>query len=87
MPVLHEGQLVARVDPGREKNGRETTLLAKKVTFETDSRGKVPSSAIRGTAQALSKAASWVNASAIDVQVVKPESASLALRKALSGKH
>ncbi len=87
MPVLHDGQLVARVDPGREKNGGKTTLVAKTVTFETDSRGKVAANAIQGTAMALTKAAKWVNATSIECGTVKPESASLALSKALSVKH
>ncbi len=86
MPVLHNGQLIARVDPGREKSGKETTFIAKTVTFETSATGKVSADAIRGTATALKKAADWVNASAIELRDVKPDSALPALSKALSAK-
>ena len=53
MPVLHQGRLVARVDPKREKDG----LHARRVTLESTSQESV-----RGTARALREAASWVGA-------------------------
>jgi uncharacterized protein YcaQ len=81
MPVLHGGRLVARVDPKRE--GR--TLTARKVTFETGSRGAVPASAVRGTAAALLEAASWVGCESVQVGDVVPASASAPLAAALAG--
>ncbi len=68
MPVLHGGQLVARVDPKREG----TTLIAQRVTLEQDARGRVPDSAIIGTARALREAADWVGCDAIRIGQVSP---------------
>jgi uncharacterized protein YcaQ len=78
MPVLHQGALVARVDPKRD--GR--TLTAKRVTFEDGSLkrdGTVKPSAVSGTAIALREAASWVGAEAIAVAQTVPSSAAPAL--------
>ena len=84
MPVLHDSNLVARVDPGRIKDGRNTILEAKTVTFETLSRAAVPQESIDGTAFALKRAASWVNAHAVQLGEVKPASAKATLTKALA---
>ena len=80
MPVLHQGRLVARVDPKRER----ATLVARTVTLETDARGRVPGSAVDGTARALREAASWVGSTSIRVDTVVPESAATRLRAALA---
>ena len=79
MPVLHRGSLVARVDPRRESTPGGTVLVAERVTFEVDAHGVVPGSAIAGTAQALSEAASWVGASEVRVGTVIPAEASTPL--------
>jgi uncharacterized protein YcaQ len=84
MPVLHDSNLVARVDPGRIKDGRNTILEAKTVTFETQSRNAVPQECIDGTAMALKRAASWVNAHDVQLGDVKPASAKATLTKALA---
>ena len=84
MPVLHDSNLVARVDPGRIKDGRNTILEAKTVTFETLSRAAVPQESIDGTAIALKRAASWVNAHDVQLGAVKPASAKVSLTKALA---
>ncbi len=84
MPVLHRSSLVARVDPGREKNGKGTTLLAKTVTFETGTRTTVNKEVIQGTAQALIRAAGWVNAQDISIGTVQPASARTQLTKVLA---
>jgi hypothetical protein len=75
MPVLHQGRLVARVDPKREKDG----LHARRVTFESTSR-----ESIRGTARALTEAASWVGAERVIVDQVVPPAAESALRSAVA---
>ena len=75
MPVLHRGQLVARVDPKRDKN----TLVAKRVTMESTS-----SAAVRGTARALAEAASWVGSSTIVIEEASPARARAALRAELA---
>jgi len=80
MPVLHNGRLVARVDPKREGK----VLTARQVTFETGRRGAVPASAITGTAAALREAASWVGSESVRIGRVVPESAAPALQAALS---
>jgi uncharacterized protein YcaQ len=80
MPVLHGGKLVARVDPKRDND----ILHARQVTFETGHRGRVPSSAITGTAAALREAASWVSATDVQVDRVVPDSARAALASALT---
>jgi uncharacterized protein YcaQ len=76
MPVLHQGRLVARVDPRRD--GR--TLVARRVTLESES-----ASALRGTAKALREAATWVGSDSIAVEEVIPASASAALRREAVG--
>jgi len=78
MPVLHRGELVARVDPARDKASGAVVLRAKRVTFE-DSRA----SAIAGTAAALREAATWVKADSIEVDDVRPASARRALASAI----
>ena len=75
MPVLHQGRLVARVDPKREKDG----LHARRVTLESTSQESV-----RGTARALHEAASWVGAERVVVGEVVPASAGSALRAAVA---
>jgi uncharacterized protein YcaQ len=75
MPVLHQGRLVARVDPKREKDG----LHARRVTFESTSQESV-----RGTARAIREAASWVGADRVVVGEVVPASAGAALRRAVA---
>lgn len=84
MPVLHNSELVARVDPGRTKAGRETVMLAKTVSFETNSRRTVSSEAVVGVAKALVRGASWVNATHIEIGKVVPASAQPKLTKALA---
>jgi uncharacterized protein YcaQ len=79
MPVLHGGELVARVDPGREGKGPHATMIAKTVTFE----GKPTESSIVGTAQAIRNSSRWVNAHSIRVENVIPQSATKPLQKAL----
>ena len=80
MPVLHQGRLVARVDPKREG----ATLVASRVTFETDARGRVPDSAVEGTARALREAASWVGSTAIRVDDAVTAGAAGRLRAAVA---
>jgi uncharacterized protein YcaQ len=75
MPVLHQGRLVARVDPKREKDG----LHARRVTLESTSQ-----EAVRGTARALNEAAAWVGAERVVVDQVVPASAAAALRRAVA---
>ena len=84
MPVLHNSELVARVDPGRIKEGQKTVMVAKTVTFETNAKGIVQPQAIDGTAQALVRAGSWVNATRVDLGDIKPASAQPKLAKALA---
>jgi len=75
MPVLHRGELVARVDPKREGS----TLVASRVTFED-----VPvASAAQGVAVALTEAARWVGCEDIRIDTVTPSSAARELRAAL----
>jgi len=78
MPVLHRGELVARIDPARDKTSGDVVLRAKRVTFE-DSRA----STIAGTAAALREAATWVKADSIEVDDVRPTSARRALVSAI----
>ena len=80
MPVLHAGQLVARVDPAREKD----TLVAKRVTLEVSRAGTPVSGAVEGTARALQEAASWVSAERIRVDEVVPSSAARSVRSAVT---
>lgn len=63
MPVLHEGRLVARVDPKRE--GR--VLHARRITLESEARASVT-----GTARALAEAASWVGSERVVVDAGVP---------------
>lgn len=84
MPVLHGGQLIARIDPKRE--GRE--LVAKAVHFETADgtgapNGVVSRSAIDGTASALAEAAAWVGCERVRLTTVRPASAAASLASAL----
>lgn len=79
MPVLHQGRLIARVDPKREGS----TLVADRVTFETDARGGVPASAIEGTAKALVEASSWVGCADVRIGQVVPAPSAARLRQAL----
>jgi len=84
MPVLHGGQLVARVDPKR--SGR--TLEAITVLFETGAgtgaeSGRVPRSAVEGTARALAEAAAWVGCEGVALGAVRPSSCRAALQAAL----
>jgi uncharacterized protein YcaQ len=78
MPVLHRGQLIARVDPGRE----QATLVAKRVTFEPASDKAVVDS-IDGVAAALRNAATWVGAMNIRVDQVTPPALAGRLRSAV----
>jgi uncharacterized protein YcaQ len=75
MPVLHRGELVARVDPKREG----ATLVASKVTLE---EGSV-SNAAEGVAAALSEAARWVGCEEIRIETVIPSSAAREVRSAV----
>lgn len=79
MPVLHRGDLVARVDPKREKS----TLVAKRVTFELNARGGLRPDAVSGTASALREGASWVGCTSIRVDSVVPPALAAPLRAAL----
>ena len=82
MPVLHNKKLIARVDPGREKQGQEITLVAKTVTFEN---GKKPTTDdIDAVAQALRRAATWIAGDTIRVDAVIPNSAKAQLNKAVT---
>ena len=83
MPVLHQGRLVARVDPKRERHG----LRAARVTMESSSR-----SAIEGTAAALREAARWVGAGEVTVGDVNVDGSArpdlrFALESALESEH
>ena len=83
MPVLHQGRLVARVDPKREKSG----LVARRVTFEVSALrrdGSPKPAAVAGTAKALREAARWVDAAGVSVVDVVPSSAAPALRAAMA---
>lgn len=83
MPVLHQGRLVARIDPKREKTG----LVARRVTFEESALrrdGSPKPAAVAGTAKALREAARWVGASAVSVAEVVPSSATATLRRAVA---
>ena len=75
MPVLHRGELVARVDPKREG----AVLVASRVTLE---EGPVPQAA-QGVAAALMEAARWVNCDDIRIDAVIPSSAAREVRAAV----
>ena len=79
MPVLHDGRLIARVDPKREGS----TLVADTVTLETDGSGAITEESLRGTAEAIGQAARWVGATSIRVGRVTPTSVGEALRALL----
>ena len=72
MPVLHQGHVVARVDPKRVGSD----LHARRVTMESSS-----AAAVRGTARALHEAARWVGAERVVVDEVVPAAAAAALRR------
>lgn len=74
MPVLHQGRLVARVDPKRERDG----LHARRVTMESTAR-----TAVEGTARALREAAAWVGAPRVVVGEVVPASVRRDLERAV----
>ena len=76
MPVLHQGRLVARVDPKREG----ATLHARRITMES-----VSASAVSGTAKAIKEAAAWVGSERIEVGDIVPASARTAMVAALRG--
>ena len=83
MPVLHQGALIARVDPKREK----ATLHARRVTFEDSAirrDGTVRPSALSGVAAALHDAARWVGCQQVVVDAVVPASAATGLRNELA---
>jgi uncharacterized protein YcaQ len=80
MPVLHQGRLVARVDPKRERD----VLQAKQVTLEVGPRGGVPAAALAAVARALHEAASWVGCARVEVARVVPETARPALVAAVA---
>jgi uncharacterized protein YcaQ len=75
MPVLHRGELVARVDPKREG----ATLVASRVTLE---EGSV-SNAAEGVAAALIEASRWVGCEEIRIDTVIPSSAAREVRSAV----
>jgi uncharacterized protein YcaQ len=75
MPVLHRGELVARVDPKREGS----VLVAARVTVE---EGPVRVAA-EGVATALVEAARWVGCDDIRIDEVIPASAEREVRQAL----
>ena len=81
MPVLHRGQLIGQVDPGRRGGAADRVLLAKHVQF--DRRPDAANAA--GMARALRNAASWVQAHDVVVERVTPPSAAALLRSALVG--
>ena len=75
MPVLHRGELVARVDPKREGS----VLVAARVTVE---EGPVRVAA-EGVATALVEAARWVSCDDVRIDEVFPASAEREVRQAL----
>jgi uncharacterized protein YcaQ len=75
MPVLHQGHVVARVDPKRDGSA----LHARRVTMESSS-----AAAMHGTARALREAATWVGAEQVVVDEVVPAAAAAALRRAVA---
>jgi uncharacterized protein YcaQ len=75
MPVLHQGRLVARVDPKREGS----TLVGRRITMESTS-----ATAVRGTARALREAATWVGCPDVAVGEVIPATSADKLRNELA---
>jgi hypothetical protein len=72
MPVLAGGRLVGNVDPAR----RDGALVARKVTL-----GSL--AAVAPVARAINKAARWVDAETVVVELVDPPEAASRLRDAL----
>ena len=82
MPVLHRGELIARVDPGRSG----AVLEARTVTFESApgwASGSVPESAVHGTAAAIREAAAWVGCADVRIGSVVPARMATPLRAAI----
>ncbi|CAB4331349.1 unannotated protein [freshwater metagenome] len=80
MPVLYGQELIARVDPNKERKSGKTTFIARTVTFE-----KRPTAEhTRAIASAIISAGSWINADAYEVEVVSPASARSALVRELN---
>jgi len=75
MPVLHDGRLIARVDPKRERD----TLHVRQVTFEPGRGARVSAGSIRGVAKALNEAATWVGCTRVSVDRVIPDECRQAL--------
>ncbi|MGH9171020.1 MAG: winged helix-turn-helix domain-containing protein [Acidimicrobiales bacterium] len=79
LPVLAGGELIGRVDPGREANGKakEATFVGKGVHVEPSVMAKPAGAraACLATAQAMWEAASWVGAEAVRVDWVTPDEA------------
>jgi uncharacterized protein YcaQ len=73
MTVLSAGRLVARVDPGR-RNG---AFIAKRITLESPA-------AADAVGTALKRAARWVGASDVIVELVQPPAAKGRIEKALA---
>jgi len=73
MPLLAGGQLVGRVDPGREGS----TLVAKRVSLAPP--------ALEAMASALAEAATWVGCDSVVVREVNPPELAAPLRAALAG--
>ena len=82
MPVLHDGRLIARVDPKREKDN----LRVRQVTFEPGRGGRVSAGTIRGVAKALNDAASWVGCTRVSVDRVIPQDCAGALTGQLTAR-
>lgn len=74
MPVLVGDEIVARVDPKR--NGK--TLTINRVVFES---AKPSEKQLEGTANAIKRAAQWVNCDSIEITSVVPQSAVKKLRQ------
>jgi uncharacterized protein YcaQ len=77
MPVLHNGQLIARVDPGKTKN----QVVAKKIVFESTD----PTAAqVSGVALALHKAKTSLKLESVALGQVVPEAKRDALQSELN---
>ncbi|MEN9692545.1 MAG: hypothetical protein RLZZ330_189 [Actinomycetota bacterium] len=77
MPVLVGDEIVARVDPKR--NGK--TLTINRVVFESANPSEKH---IAGTAQAILRAAKWVNCDSVDITSAVPQSTLKKLRQLVS---
>lgn len=75
MPVLHQGRLVARVDPKRDGS----VLVGRRVTLES-----ATSAAVQGTARALREAADWVGAESVGIGETVPATSAAKLRSELA---